>query len=112
MGFRLEISKIKYVTSGSKMYGYVEDETLENLKSYQWLLKHGYIDGDEYWDYGCDVQIILRPDQFKEFITLYNEDFNEYKSGDCWAYEKDYIINQKEVQELINGKDKILLEWW
>ena len=101
MGYRLEISKIKYCACGSKLYGYVDDE--KKLKSHQWLLEKGYIDGDEYWDYGCNPQIVLSPDEFK--------DFNKFKP-EYIEYQKDYIINQKEIQELINGENDILLEWW
>lgn len=110
MGYRLEMSKVKYSACGSKLYGYIDDE--KKLKSHQWLLKKGYIDGDEYWDYGCNPRIVLRPYEFKEFIELYNEDFNKFKPQFCEEYPEDYIINQKEIQELIKNKETVLLEWW
>lgn len=115
MGYRLEISKIKYAACGGKLFGYVEDET--KLKSYQWLLEKGYLTGnkdEEFWDYGYNPQIILRPSEFREFIKLYNEDCNNMES-DWVVHPKDWVINSKEINELINCKDYeeyILLEWW
>lgn len=78
MGYRLEISEVKHVACGGKLYGYTKD--LEKLESYQWLKSMGYIseDGNDYWDYGYDPQIVLTPSRFKEFIELYIEDKRKY----------------------------------
>ena len=114
MGYRLEMSKVKYHTCGGKLYGYCDTK---ELKSYQWLLDNGYLEGIDEKNQGftfaeCNgnPQIVLRPSEFKQFIELYNEDCNELKS-DWISWDKDNIINKKEIQELINGEDNILLEW-
>ena len=106
MGYRLEMSKVEYSACGFKLYGYIDENILKQFKSYQWLLKHNYIDGDEYWDYGFNPQIILRPEDFKEFIKLYNEDYNSVSD------EKDVVINDKKIQALIDSEERVLLEWW
>ena len=114
MGYRLEISKIKYYTCGEKLYGYCDDTS--KLKSYKWLLNNGFLKGYEHrhqdWTFAdCNENphIVLSPKDFKKFIELYNEDFNnEYKEETT----KDCIIKNKKIQELINDNDYILLEWF
>ena len=102
MGYRLEMSEIKYSACGGKLYGYVDDE--KQLRSYKWLLDKGYIDGDEYWGYGYNPQIILTPHDFKEFIKLYLEDFKQTKK-----YDFPYI---EDLKKLKNSGNDVLLEWW
>lgn len=106
MGYRLEISKIEHSACGGKLYGYIPDNELKNLKSYKWLLVHRYITGtdEEYWDYGLSPTIILSNIEFKEFIRLYNEDFKEYNDFDI-------IESSKEMQELIESNENKFLEW-
>lgn len=102
MGYRLEISKIKYAHCAGKLFGYTDEC---NLKSYKWLLENEYIDGDEIWDYGFNPHIVLNSVEFEEFIKLYYEDLNEYY--------KDYNFEiDDDLQELINSKCDKLLEWW
>lgn len=103
MGYRLEISQIKHKASAGKMFGYC-DET--KLKSYNYLLKKGYLDGDEYFGYGFFGNIDLSPTEFKEFIELYNEDWNEHGGA------KDCIINSKDIKELLETDDHKLLQWY
>lgn len=74
MGYRLEISKIEHVYCGGKLYGYVPEEQLKQLKSYQWLLKHGWIDNDSVFDYGFNPCIQLNPVDFRQFMKLYMAD--------------------------------------
>ena len=105
MGYRLEISEIKYSACGGKLYGYFDEE---NFKSRKWLLERGYIDGDEYWSYGCNPQIVLRPDEFKEFIELYNEDWNSVKADVA----KDAPKNNPDIKKLLVNENDVLLEWW
>lgn len=103
MGYRLEIGELEYKACGGKLYGYVEDT--EQLKSYKWLLDNCYIDGDEYWSYGCNPKIILRKNKFKEFIKLYNEDCNNA------GHTKDIVLKDKGIQELMNSDKLKILEW-
>lgn len=104
MGYRLEISELKYKKSGGKLYGYVEDET--KLESWKWLKKHDYIDGDEYWDYGCNPQIILRNEEFQEFIELYIHDLQNYYK---YTLDDDWI---RDLRDLGDNDDYKVLEWW
>ena len=111
MGYRLEISEIKkhhieYMTSGGKLYGYVEN--IEDLKSYNWLLNKKIIDEDQYFDYNCNPKIVLNSNEFNEFVLLYNEDLNNYYKYDT----KDWFINDEKVRKLLSNKNKKVLEWW
>ena len=102
MGYRLEMSEIKYTACGGKLYGYVDN--IKELKSHQWLLEKGYITGNEDWDYWYNPRIILTSGEFKEFIELYKEDFKKYRKLDNPYSE--------EIQKLIDSGEDILLEWW
>lgn len=105
MGYRLEMSKIKYTACGSELYGYVDN--IKELKSHQWLVDKGYIEGDEYWGYGFSPCIKLYPKEFKEFIELYNEDLQKFG-----PFPKN-LMEDKDIQELINQENgSVLLEWW
>ena len=100
MGYRLEISKVEYASCGGKLFGYVDNE--KNLKSYQYLLENGHINGDECWDYGCNPQILLNAKEFKEFIKLYSEDWKD-KYG---------IEYHSDDSDLIDSNSDKLLEWY
>ena len=103
MGYRLEISEIKYKACGGKLYGY-EDE--KQLKSHDYLVKKGYLDGDEYFSYGFEGNIVLSSEEFKEFIKLYNQEMNEISKN------KDWVIKQEEMQELLENNEDKLLQWY
>lgn len=105
MGYRLEISKIKYNTSGGKLYGYTETD---NLKSFKYLYDKRYIDKNEFWSYGFNPQIVLNANEFKEFIKLYICDLKEYYN--YGEEEKSEIIEN--LIKLSKTKDDKLLEWW
>lgn len=102
MGYRLEMSKIKYCACGGKLFGYVDN--IEELESYKWLLNKGYIDGTEYWYYGFNPQIILNHNEFVEFIEIYKKEYKELHNTD--------FLDNKELNNLIKSKDDVLLEWW
>lgn len=107
MGYRLEISKLEYAACGGKLYGYIDDEILEKLKSYQWLLNKRYIDGDEIWTYNSGPKpIVLYPDEFKEFITLYKEDKRKIRPSE--QFEEQFV---PDIQKLIDNNEVVLLEW-
>ena len=109
MGYRLEISKMKHTYCAGKMYGYRYNT--EELKSYKWLLEHGFVTGkEEFWHYDGNPKIVLNRLEFKEFIKLYNEDLNNC-NGNA-EDEKDWLINDKEMQELINDNCDKVLEWF
>lgn len=107
MGYRLEISEVKYKACGGKLFGYCDEE---KLKSYKYLLDKGYLDGDEYFTYGFSGDIVLNSDEFKEFIELYNEDCN--KQNRLNGSEKDLIINDKKIKELLESEEDKLIQWW
>ena len=103
MGYRLEISEIEYKGCGGKLYGYFEDET--KLRSWKWLKNHKYIDGDEYWDYGYNPQIVLPNEEFQVFIELYIHDLLKYYK---YPIDEDWIRDLREIGDSDNDK---LLEW-
>jgi hypothetical protein len=103
MGYRLEISEIQYKASGGKLFGYVDKE---KLLSHKWLLDKGFIDGDEYWNYGCNPQIVLTAEEFREFFKLYGEDLKNF-----YKYDINEIID-KDLEDLLKSKNDKLLEWW
>ena len=82
MGYRLEISEVKYTDGdcGGKLFGYISEEELHKCKSWRWLKDHGYINSDDEdcWDYGASHQTVLWAHEFKEFIKLYIDDYNKY----------------------------------
>lgn len=109
MGYRLEFynpnQHDEFVPDcGGKLFGYIENEELEKCKSWQWLKANGFflrktyvyekdengndmrIDKTYYdenypylWTYGYEHKMYLSHDKFKEFITLYIEDWNTYR---------------------------------
>lgn len=107
MGYRLEIYKIEYVACGGKLYGYVEDETLEKCKSWKWLLEKRYIDDEDkyFWDYCANHDICLYGDDLKEFISLYLEDYEKY-GFNCED-------TKKELKRLLNCDklDRFMISW-
>lgn len=104
MGYRLEISEFKDLNVGTKLFGYVDDET--KLKSYQWLLEHRKIVGEECWTYGYNPKIILNSEEFKEFIVLYIEDKKEYYSYPNFEEFANSLLKISETE------DCKLLEWY
>lgn len=104
MGYRLEVSEVKPTICGGKLYGYVEDEELKELKSYKWLEKNGYVKGGEDWDYGFNPKIELSPKEFKEFFDLYREDYKK-------TYGCEVTLDGEELESYNNNEWK-MLEWY
>ena len=101
MGYRLAISELEQVYYGTKLFGYVDDET--NLKSFKYLKDIDVIKGDEIWDYGFDNPIVLSIKEFKDFRKLYAEDLEENngKIESDWFLEKTKHLIEREDYELI-----------
>ena len=78
MGYRLSIDKLENKFYGTKLYGYLDFEILQTLESFKWLKNNKTIDGEDYWYSYNENYIILNSDEIKEFILLYNEDYNKY----------------------------------
>lgn len=104
MGYRLEISKVKYSTCGGKLFGYTN---VEKLRSWKYLKENGYIEGDECWDYGFNPYIVLNEEEFKDFIKLYINDLKQY-------YQFPSNLNNliKDLINLSKTKGNKLLEWY
>lgn len=81
MGYRLEVAEVEpeFKICGGKLYGYygmvMKGDGIEELKSWNWLKTHGIIDGSEFWDYGCSIDVVVSADDFREFWALYAEDY-------------------------------------
>ena len=101
MGYRLEISEVKrFSACGGKLFGYTSEK---ELKSWRWLLKNNYIDGDECWACGYNPRIVLDAGEFKEFMSMYLIDWKEHKGID---------LVDEELQQLIETNNHKLLEWF
>lgn len=78
MGFRLDVYKKQNMFYGTKLYGYVGDET--KLLSYQYLIDEQLIEKDKYYhfDYGMELELILKKGQLLKFLELYNIDYKTH----------------------------------
>lgn len=112
MGYRLSVDMVgenspRYY--GTKLYGY-KDET--KLKSYQWLIKEGFLDANEnyVWGYNCDNPILMRAEDFKIFAKLYNEDLNIFLIPEM----KDYFIKDEDIQQFLQLEDwkLVVISWY
>lgn len=109
MGYRLNISKvIDADIGGGKLYGYVED--MNKLKSVQWLVANHYLEQENvnFPDWEANPTIVLRKDEFNEYIKLYYQDLNEFRNPDktsLWEFDED-------MKKLIEEDCSKLLEWW
>ena len=107
MGYRLGIYKTEIAFYGTKLYGY--EDNIEDFKSYKFLIDNGYLD---YFNYGCENQVLMFGKDLKTFIKLYNDDLNNYAR--YIKYVKDYFINKKEIKELLNDDNDYyyyVIEW-
>lgn len=76
MGYRLNVLDAQHPELefyGTKLYGYVADET--KLPSCKYLISLGKVDDDTIWDYSCENETQLTAKEFKTFFSLYEEDF-------------------------------------
>lgn len=97
MGYRLAVDQVGGTLSyyGTKLYGYVEDETA--LKSYKFLRDNGYFDDDDIlFTYGASHDTVMDVCEFRKFAMLYNEDLNEY------CEEKDFFINDETIKKVFS----------
>lgn len=82
MGYRLGIyvkedyDKITNKYYRTKYYGY---EDLEESLSYEFLQCINKFDGDEYFGYSADNEIVLNNKEFKLFCKLYDLDFKKLR---------------------------------
>lgn len=112
MGYRLNICylntenypwTIDDIYYGTKLYGYGMD--LKESKSYNYLIKKEKFEGDELFVYGNNNLICLTYKELKNFLILYNEDYNKY--GYNYLYldeeEKNIFINDETIKDLLNN---------
>ena len=103
MGYRLEVSELKYKMCCGKLFGYVDTY---NLESYRWLVDNNYLSGDkleEYFDYGYEGNIVLSAEKFKEFIEIYIKDLKKHKMPD--------FIEDKDIEEIVKNDNYVILQW-
>lgn len=104
MGYRLEISEVKYTGEcGGKLFGYIDEKKLHDCKSWKWLKKRGYIteEDEDLWDYSFYHQTVLDQDKFRKFIKLYIDDYNKYSPYGCKLSLDDFEKSLKAEQVLI-----------
>lgn len=109
MGYRPEIKDLRnpdLCFYGTKLYGYVADES--ELPSYQYLIQIGKLTHeDDYWGYGFTHEMTLTAEEFRKFMELYEQDFDEFGGFGKLSEYHDYNI----IQELLeSGSDKHI-EW-
>lgn len=118
MGYRLYVQckdkpEISYY--GTKLYGYVKDET--KLLSYEYLRRIGKLQEmvdnqnpfakveDLEWDYCYYNHFDLTHDQFSDFITLYAQDL-------CDKYDAVYAFNfLKTITPFVSEPGYKYIEW-
>lgn len=110
MGYRLEVSEVKprHTICGGKLYGYSagqsEGDGIEKLKSYQWLKEYGAINGNEFWCYGCSIDVVLSAENFREFFDLYCKDFKRINGHEL-------TLSPVAIKSYENEEDK-LIQWY
>lgn len=104
MGYRLTVEKVGDKTPcfyGTKLYGYRDEK---KLKSYQWLIKNAYLDENKYyiWADGFDNPVLMRVEEFREFIKLYAEDL-----------ESEELLKDEDIRAFMSLYDweLIVLSW-
>ena len=109
----------KAIYSGDKFYKYING--LEKLDSIKWLVKHNKIEDelddpkDLIFNYAyLEPKITFTAEEFREFITLYEKDINDYDfTGHYISYDKPFKFKDHwdNFEEIFNNdKDKII--WW
>ena len=78
MGYRPLVREVTYGDAwyATKLYGYVKDTS--SLMSCKYLQKLGKIGDDCLWDYECPNEVMLRTDEFREWLRLYALDFENF----------------------------------
>lgn len=104
MGYRLGIRDGLHEFYGTKLYGYT-DHT--DFLSYKYLIEIGKADGEEFYDYGCENEIVLNSEEFKKFVALYNFDLFFSDMG----YDPINIFEYPEIKELITTKFDKVVSW-
>ena len=108
MGYRPEIKDLQNPDLrfyGTKLYGYVRDDL--ELPSRRYLISIGKVKDDDVWDYTFSHEMILTAEQFRKFMELYENDFDEYgKFGKLSEYH-DYNV----IQELLKSESDKHIEW-
>lgn len=123
MGYRMGIEKIKTESLfyGTKLYGYVSN--LDELESIKWLKEKCFIDSSVGFECNGEMNIVMKVYEFREFVKLYNFDYNKYEKQieedlknlypDRLKFIKDSFINDEKIQEILKMDDfeKLLLTW-
>lgn len=105
MGYRLSVSKLNEVYYGTKLFGYVDDESV--LNSFKFLKDHEYITGDEFWTYSFDNAIVMLKTDFDQFRNFYALDL-EACYGDLVS--KDFLKDTEELTKL-EDYEYVVLKW-
>lgn len=119
MGYRLGVSTIKGAYYGTKLYGYLEREDAEaheHLKSYQFLKRKGFIEGDEVFSYAFSGDFRLRPSEAREFLRLYAEDMTAYapfwpEEDKPFDWAKEWPDMEQTLQKAEENHQDILISW-
>lgn len=109
MGYRIDIRDTKNPNLrfyGTKLYGYVHDES--KLLSCQYLISIGKINDDVFiWDYPFPHEITLTAEEFREFMQLYEKDFDGFGKYGTLSEYPDYSV----IQELMKTDSDKFIDW-
>lgn len=122
MGYRPSIYEIvdgetgasvgRFIVELGKFYGYVK---LDNLSSIKWLIDHGKIDLDEYeyFSYSMGPQLCFTADEFREWLSLYEEDINNFEEDSYIKYDKPFRIldHWPELKDTLESNNDKMVEW-
>lgn len=129
MGYRLEIEKIvkkETIFYGTKLYGYIDENKLPELNSYNFLEAYRYATKDDYWDYGASHQMLMWIRDFREFAKLYKSDYIDYyneqhekgesKFTGIEMWEANGWDDNMEIQDILTNEkldkfDYLILSW-
>ena len=105
MGYRLSISDpengLKFY--GTKLYGYTDERKLE---SYKYLESIGKVDEFTTFSDCIDNEMTLTPEQFREFIHLYKEDFLNQA-----GFDMSEIHDYDKIEEILATESDKIVSW-
>ena len=99
MGYRLTImdpDNEDAILNDSKLFGYIDDNQLRSCRSLRWMIENHKLDEYEpedrteqwIWNWGASHEMLLRHEEFVEFIYRYILDRNQFYFADSEACDK------------------------
>lgn len=105
MGYRLNIEDPEHHLNfyGTKLYGYVDERSLE---SYKYLRSIEKVNDDTMFCDCWDNECTLTPEQFAKFISLYEEDY--FKDA---GYKMNTHPKYEAIEEMLKTNSDKIISW-